>query len=212
LAILSSSLQWGEALAQQTLDEENPMPDFDTRFPEPIVASHGSYPGGIELLSVFDRSQEAQDPLVPELWLSTATGDKLPLSAGAIEQALQASDYQPASEDEVWAPIRLALFPRAGVRSLIVLDPADESGSRWPDEALSLEQAWPPKLTRDGDAYRVELLQYSLDSTPSVFAQAAQEVLVERRFYVAKGRFEMRTFELWARGGVVRQPQLEEER
>lgn len=45
------------------------------RFPDPVIGTLGTFPGDIELVSVYDRSQQAEDPPFPD------TGSRDPVRA-----------------------------------------------------------------------------------------------------------------------------------
>lgn len=184
--------------------ESAPTPRFGERFPDPVIGTLGTFPGGIELVSVYDRSQQAEDPLVPELWLVLESGDRVPQGTAGIELALQQSGFVVTTEEEAWALIRLALHPRSGSSSRILLDPSGLPGAQLPHGVLRPDQAWSPAITRTSDGFTGELLEYRTNTTPRFFGRPVQEDLIERRFRLGPGRFEQRSFELWTRGG----PQL----
>lgn len=184
--------------------ESAPIPRFEERFPDPVIGTLGIFPGGIELVSVYDRSQQAEHPLVPELWLVLPSGDRVPHGAPGIEFALQQSGFVVTSEEEAWALVRLALHPRSGSSSRILLDPSGLPSAQLPQEILLPDHAWPPVITRTSDGFTAALLEYRINTTPRFFGQPEQEDLIERRFRLGPGKFAQRSFELWSRGG----PQL----
>ncbi len=77
---------------------------FKKEYKNPIVEERElpAYLSGLRYFSVYDKSQAAEDPLIPSLWLVTPSNKKyrIPISAGQMIEILTEIAYRPSSELE----------------------------------------------------------------------------------------------------------------
>ena len=130
---------------------------FQERYPSPVISKIPTPLPGVEIWAVFDRSQEAEDPITQSYWLS-AGGDPMELSIVSVSQTLLKLGYFPKSEEEALA---IAQLPYMGDSTTVVTHPKSPP-DRFPEKARSLIQS--PRVRKEDGAF---VVQFDLFQDPS---------------------------------------------
>lgn len=101
LIILASSL----LIAQGGRMKQDTKTFFTTQYDDPVIEKlHGSHEKvfpSLTVYSVFEKSNLAEDPLIPDIWIRTASGNFFP--SGNIEEALKEDRVFPGNRTEALA-------------------------------------------------------------------------------------------------------------
>lgn len=74
---------------------------FENRYPNPVIHSKAQTKiKGLSIWSVFDKSQQAEDPIRLAGWIVNTKGEKFELTTEGIKMALESIQFDPASEEE----------------------------------------------------------------------------------------------------------------
>jgi hypothetical protein len=77
---------------------------FAQRYPQPMIhATAETAVPGLKVIWVFDRSQLAEDPIVPLPWFDTTDGAKFRGNLGGLSLALDHLGFAPKSEADAIA-------------------------------------------------------------------------------------------------------------
>ncbi len=173
---------------------------YDERYPNPKI--NGRRPAGIEGLvvwEVFDRSEQAEDPIRTTFWVVNKKGEKFRLDRGGIERALRSVRFVP--RDEAGARLAATLrFSHDGDYALMEgpLLPRVKA----PREALSLVDA--PRVTRAGGGrFRVTFHVFFNSMTARYFGQDNRS-LIRCTAEVGPGSLSLRQETLWSSFGAPR--------
>ena len=72
---------------------------YKERYPNPKINSRRlTGLGGLKVLEVFDRAEQAEDPIRTTFWLVNTRGDKFRLDRGGVERALRSIRFAPRDE------------------------------------------------------------------------------------------------------------------
>lgn len=138
---------------------EEPRRTFKQRYPNPVISEpRPTVVRGLEMVTVFDKSQLAEDPLVPVPWLKLKDGTMLELNPGSIQDALKRLRFSPRNEAEAIGAVRIYIDGGRSVRHRILREngepfPSPAESARYPGvDTLGIEK---PVAIADGDSFRV---------------------------------------------------------
>jgi hypothetical protein len=169
---------------------------FTDVHPDPQVTRSPSRIAGIEIVQTYDRSQAAEDPLVPRCWLVTASGRRFDFYEGigpALAEACFALDTPAAA----LAAAALSLDCAGGTDSRVLDDPgnAESATTGLPEEAVA--RVCPPRVFDRGDHYEV-LLDVHRNRWRARFFGGSPDPSIERLVVrVGPGRYEVDSSALW---------------
>ena len=125
---------------------------FKERYPNPLI--NGRRPagvGGLKVLEVFHRSQQAEDPIRTSFWLVNMRGEKFRLDRGGVERALRSVRFAPRDAAEALRAATLRFTHHGDYK---VMEGPLLPRVKAPREALSMISA--PAVDRlKGGRYRV---------------------------------------------------------
>ncbi|TAL34025.1 MAG: hypothetical protein EPN93_12595 [Spirochaetes bacterium] len=95
---------------------------FRDEFPNPVVRVSASPLPQFSVCSVYDKSWEAEDPLIPQTWIATADGKIF--RGFEIEKALLHAGYEAKSAQDAMMLLELYMMVSDGLT--LIRDPDDE--------------------------------------------------------------------------------------
>lgn len=130
---------------------------FKEAYPNPVISRTGTVIPGVEIWAVFDKSDEAKDPITQDHWIS-GSGDLKRLSVESVNAAMIQRRFFPNSED---AALALAELPFSGEMGTVV---ADQNSFQIgiPKPAMKLIDS--PKIIRKGVGF---IVRFDLVQNPS---------------------------------------------
>ena len=173
---------------------------YEERYPNPRI--NGRRPAGLANLmvwEVFDRSEQAEDPIRTSFWLVNARGQKFRLDRGGVERALRSVRFTPrdASEARRAATLRFSHHGDYKVMEGPLLPRVNA-----PREALSAVSA--PSVTRlKGGRFRVKFDVFFSSMTARYFGQDNRS-LSRCTAEVGQGNLSLRQHSLWSSFGTIR--------
>ncbi len=95
---------------------------FRDDYPNPVVRVMSGAIPGLALCSVYDKSWEAEDPLIPQIWIVCSDGKKF--HSFELEQALLHAGYRAHSESDAMALLEFYLMVNDDLA--LIRNPEDE--------------------------------------------------------------------------------------
>ncbi len=137
---------------------------FKSEYKDPIIEEIElpDFFSGLKYLSVFDRSQLAEDPLIPSKWIVTRSMKKyrLTLSPRDVSLILTEIKYSPSSPEEALAATRIIAQWICDHGQLI----SGINSAPWQEminvSELSFDQVQEPVITKKDSIYKVVCFVY----------------------------------------------------
>jgi hypothetical protein len=95
---------------------------FRDEYPNPVVRVRSTALSQLTLCSVYDKSWEAEDPLIPQLWIVCADGKRF--HSFEIEKAILHTGHE--AKDEAGAMALLELYMMVNEDLTLIRNPEDE--------------------------------------------------------------------------------------
>ena len=128
-----------------------PARSFKERYPSPVLGEFGPSPvQGLAFFKVYDKSQMAEDPLIPALWIRTPDGQMLETDLDGYRRALSAVRWAPASAKEALVFARFYATAKTGLNHRRVVNGKESAAEVGIKSALDLKKigATPPSVEK----------------------------------------------------------------
>ena len=173
---------------------------YTERYPNPYI--NGRRPAGVEGLEVwevFDRSQQAEDPIRTTFWVVNRKGEKFSLDRGGVERALRSVRFTP--RDETAARLAATLrFSHDGDYS--VMEGPLLPRVNAPREALAQVDA-PRVASLGGSRFQVTFNVFFSSMTARFFGQDNRS-LIRCTAEVGPGSLSLNQETIWSSFGAPR--------
>ncbi len=187
----------GGAPAPSQEDRAEPPPYVDAfaeQYPDPqITETAVAKIPGLKTWSVWDRSQEAEDPITVTWWIVTEADHKFPLTIEGVTRALAEIGFSPASEEQA---VEAATLPFTYHGEFIAFEEEPLAKVRLPAEIVA--KLRPLSVVREGDDYHVSFHTFFEDSSARWFGTDSRYV-ESYELVVGPGSYRVdRRTEVWS--------------
>jgi hypothetical protein len=169
------------------------MSKFKQQYPHPLMTGsiETSIPG-LKIIFVFDKSEQASDPIIPDAWIKLKNGKIIEHSNKGIRESLQLVGFNPQSEQEALSACLISFMDDYYHGKLVYTQESEKQFQEKVSPAL-IEQLklQYPRVVKEGPAYLVELYVFYEISSMRFFKQEAPQFIYFYRFKVGLDIYEI---------------------
>lgn len=168
---------------------------FENRYPNPVIHFKAQTKiKGLSVWSVFDKSQQAEDPIRLTGWIVNKKGEKFYLSTEGIKEALESIQFNPTSEEEALeaAILNEAYHPYSNDYIVFLKKPFPELNL--PSDIMQKIEV--PKIEKTQGHYRVTYFSFYQSSHTFCF-YADERYVYKYIVEVAKGLYNKESYSIW---------------
>lgn len=177
---------------------ETDREDFEASYPNPIIHTMPQLVPGLEVIYVYDKSNQAEDPITPARWVRVSDGGVFQMSSNGFARALRRIKFNPSTEKEALAAAQTYLQSNFHESRTILMKEGIERGLPMIDSAkIKKLGVTSPQVTKANGSYSVTLYVYESSPSHPILNPDSEDVIAQYSFVISPNEFKVQDKILW---------------